>query len=124
MVLVTLVDLGDHPVSMRAWRYGEWVAHRNFAADGTGWTVSYLPSASRLIQVATLTEPQACRLADWLDAHVEREELLDWMRPSIEVLRRFYQGIAMVTTDPRELDGWARALHAYQKETDDDRPHR
>lgn len=92
---VTVHTEGDNFRSVDAWLYGEWAAHEGVGEPG--WTVTYLP-CGRNINKAKLDEAQARRLADWLDCHVTRDELLDWGAPSAEVVARIYQGIEMVTT--------------------------
>lgn len=92
---VTVNTAGDGFRSVDAWLYGEWAAHRAIA--GTAWTVTYLPSGRALDRKA-LTEEQSRRLADWLDCHITRDELLDWSSPTHEVAARIHQGIEMATT--------------------------
>jgi len=96
---VTVNTEGDRFISVDAWLCGEWTAHRR--PGRRGWGVSYLPSGRDIGQL--LTEVQARRLADWLDCHITRDEMLDWSSPSREVAARIYQGIEMVTTDVEAL---------------------
>lgn len=97
---VTVQTKNDNFRSVDAWLYGEWAAHE--AISVPGWTVTYLP-CGRNLNKKQLDEVEARRLADWLDYHITRDELLDWGAPSAEVVARIYQGIEMATTSVEEM---------------------
>lgn len=99
MCRVTINTEGDRFMSVDAYVFGYWAAHRD--TEGRGWAVTYLPSARKTgFGNVRLDEQQARRLADWLDVHITREELLDWSNPSRDTVERIFQGYSMVTTPP------------------------
>lgn len=114
---VTVNTLGDNFISLDAWVFGEWAAHRRLR-PGTGiWDVTFLPSGMNISSAdgsgrlpdRKFTEAQAKRAADWLDAHITREELYDWSSPTAELRNRVYQGLELASAS---LDAWVSARSA------------
>lgn len=98
---ITVHIQGDGFVSINAYLYGEWAAHEALSPR-KGWSVTFLPCGRCVPVSEKLSEARARRLADWLNEHITREDLLDWGHPSYEVSARVHQGIAMVESDIEE----------------------
>lgn len=87
---VTVATSGDRPLSVNAYLYGEWAAHR--AIVGKGWTVTYLPSG-RAVSTVGLPAAKAKKLAGALHALIARQEMLDWAALKPTTARKIHDAL-------------------------------
>lgn len=121
---VTINTVGDGFTSIDAWVFGEWAAHPRLGSAGDRdlgiWDVTYLPAGMNITSGVRginrdrkFAERQAKLAADWLHAHLSRDDLYDWSSPSQEVLATVHQGIELASATVDEwmaiVDEWMAA---------------